>query len=59
MSLELAVAECGMPAPTRTIPPRGATPPPDMTVEQYRRYGMDPLPGPNPLAADKAGRGRG
>ena len=48
--LELAVMECAMPAPSRTIPPKGATPPPDMSEEQYRRYGMDNLPGPNPLA---------
>ena len=32
--LELAVAECAMPAPTRTIPPKGATPPPKMTEDQ-------------------------
>lgn len=48
--LELAVMECAMPAPTRTIPPTDATPPPNMSDEQYRRYGMDNLPGPNPLA---------
>jgi quercetin dioxygenase-like cupin family protein len=48
--LELGVAEMAMPAPRREIPPKGATPPPQMTPEQYRRYGMDNLPGPNPLA---------
>ena len=50
--LELAVAELAMPAPTRAIPPKGVTPPPAMTEEQYRRYGMVALPGPNPLAPD-------
>ena len=50
--LELAVIEMAMPAPSRTIPPRNATPLPNMSDEQYRRYGMDNLPGPNPLATD-------
>lgn len=49
-SLEAAVVELAMPAPERVIPPKGATPPPRMTPEQYRRYGMDNVPGPNPLA---------
>lgn len=53
--LELAVAECAMPAPTRTIPPTGATPPANMTPDQMQRYGMDNLPGPNPLAAERDG----
>ena len=48
--LELAVAEMAMPAPSRTIPPPGATPPPAMTPELMRRYGMENAPGPNPLA---------
>lgn len=49
--LELAVAELAMPAPSRTIPPKDATPPPPMTPELMRRYGMDNVPGPNPLEA--------
>jgi quercetin dioxygenase-like cupin family protein len=49
--LEAAVAELAMPAPERVIPPKGATPPPAMTPELMRRYGMDNMPGPNPLAA--------
>jgi hypothetical protein len=53
--LELAIAEMAMPAPSRTIPPRGATSPPAMSDEQYRRYGMDNLPGPNPLAPQQPG----
>ena len=48
--LELAIIEMAMPAPTRTIPPKGATSPPNMSSEQYRRYGMDNLPGLNPQA---------
>ncbi len=48
--LEMAVAEMAMPAPERIVPPKGATPPPNMSPEQYRRYGMDNVPGPNPLA---------
>ena len=52
--LELAVMENAIPAPKRVIPPKGATPMPDLTPEQYRRYGMDNVPGPNPLAPDGA-----
>ena len=51
-SLEAAVIELAMPAPERVIPPRGATPVPRLTPAQYHRYGMDPLAGPNPLAAE-------
>lgn len=54
--LKLAIMECAMPAPTCTIPPKDATPLPNMSPEQYRRYGMDPLPGPNPL--DRQGYAR-
>lgn len=49
--LELAVIEHALPAPARTIPPKGATPPPAMTPALMRRYGMDNVPGPNPLAS--------
>jgi quercetin dioxygenase-like cupin family protein len=48
--LEAAVIELAMPAPERVIPPKNATPPPQMTPELMRRYGMDNVPGPNPLA---------
>ena len=48
--LEAAVAELAMPAPERVLPPKGATPMPNLSPEQYRRYGMDNAPGPNPLA---------
>ena len=49
-SLEAAVMELALPAPERAIPPPGATPPPRLTPEQMRRYGVDNVPGPNPLA---------
>ena len=48
--LELAVIENARPAPDRVIPPPGATPPPQLTPERFRRYGMDNAPGPNPFA---------
>ena len=48
-SLEAAVTEMAMPAPVRAIPPKGATPPPAMTPALMRRYGMEALPGPDPL----------
>ena len=48
--LEMSVVEQAMPAPRREIPPKGATPPPAMTPELMRRYGMDNVPGSNPLA---------
>ena len=48
--LEMAVAELAMPALRRTIPPKGATPLPQMTPERMRRYGMDNVPSPNSLA---------
>jgi hypothetical protein len=40
-----------MPAPERVILLKNATPPPpQMTPELMRRYGMDNVPGPNSLA---------
>ena len=50
--LEMAVVEQAMPAPRREIPQKGATPPPAMTPELMRRYGMDNVAGPNPLSSD-------
>ncbi len=50
--LEMAVAEMAMPAPERVIPPKGATPMPNMSPEHLLRYVMDNLPGPNPLSPD-------
>jgi hypothetical protein len=48
-SLEAAVTELAMPAPERVLPPKGLSPMPRMTPEQLRRYGMDLVPGPDPL----------
>jgi quercetin dioxygenase-like cupin family protein len=48
--LEAAVVELAMPARERVIPPKGATPMPNLSPAQMRRYGMDNVPGPNPLA---------
>ena len=53
-SLELAVTELALPATERVIPPPGTAPLPNMTPEQLQRYGMDVVPGPNPLAPDAA-----
>ena len=50
--LELAVIEHAMLAPPPPLPPQGVTPPPAMTPALMRRYGMDNVPGPNPLALD-------
>lgn len=51
---EFAVIENLMPAPERDLLPPGATPMPRLTSEQYRRYGMDDAPGPNPFAKAEA-----
>lgn len=51
--LELNIIENAMPAPQRIIPPKNAAPMPRLTPEHYRRYGMDSLPGPNPLEQDQ------
>lgn len=48
-SLELLITELGTPATARTLPPEGAVPPPKMYPNLLRRYGMDVLPGPDPL----------
>ena len=51
-SLEAGVIECAMPAKARTLPPKGIVPPTGMKPGQFRRYGMDVLPGPDPLRPD-------
>lgn len=48
-SLEALVVELATPAGERTLPPKGATAPPAMRPDLLRRYGMDVLPGPDPL----------
>ena len=48
-SLEACLVECAMPATERALPPKGVSPPIEMTPELLSRYGMDMLPGPDPL----------
>ena len=48
--LEQSVIAHGLPAPSRTIPPKGATAPPNPSAADMRLYGMDNSPGPNPFA---------
>jgi len=55
-SLEAALVEHAMPAPERVLPPQGASRAIKMTPELLSRYGMDMLPGPDPLRAAEAGK---
>jgi quercetin dioxygenase-like cupin family protein len=55
-SLEAALVEYAMPAPERVLPPKGASPAITMTPELLSRYGMDMLPGPDPLRTVQAGK---
>jgi quercetin dioxygenase-like cupin family protein len=48
-SLEACLVEWAMPAPERALPPKGASRAIAMTPELLSRYGMDMLPGPDPL----------
>ena len=48
-SLEACLVEWATPAPERVLPPKGASPIIEMTPELLSRYGMDMLPGPDPL----------
>ena len=50
-SLEACIVEFAMRAPERVLPPKGASPSIEMTPELLSRYGMDMLPGPDPLRA--------
>ena len=51
-SLEAALVELAMPATERALPPKGAARTITMTPELLSRYGMDMLPGPDPLRPD-------
>ena len=51
-SMELLIAELGKPAPARVLPPRGPPPAENLTPEQFARYGLAWLPGPDPLRPD-------
>ncbi len=48
-SLEAALVELAMPATERTLPPKNTSRVIKMDAERLRRYGMDMLPGPDPL----------
>ena len=48
-SLEALIIEQATPAPERILPPKGKAPQPEMNPELLRRYGMDVLPGADPL----------
>jgi quercetin dioxygenase-like cupin family protein len=48
-SLEAALVEFGAPATERVLPPKNASAIIKMTPELLSRYGMDMLPGPDPL----------
>ena len=52
-SLEACVVELTMRAPKRIIPPKNASPIIMMTPELLSRYGMDMLPGPDPLRPER------
>ena len=54
-SLEAALVEFGAPATERVLPPKNASGIIKMTPELLSRYGMDMLPGPDPLRSDGAG----
>ena len=53
-SLEAALVEFATPATERVLPPKGASPSIKMTPELLKRYGMDMLPGPDPLRPEGA-----
>ncbi len=48
-SLEACIVEMAMRATERVLPPRNTTPPLALSAELLSRYGMDKLPGPDPL----------
>jgi quercetin dioxygenase-like cupin family protein len=51
-SLEAYLVEHAMPADKRVLPPKGISPPYKLTPELLSRYGMEILPGPDPLRPD-------
>ena len=52
-SLEACLVELATPAPERVLPPKGASPRIELTPELLSRYGMDMLPGPDPLRPER------
>jgi len=55
-SLEASLVEHAMPANERVLPPKGISPLIKMNPELLSRYGMDMLPGPDPLRPVEAGK---
>jgi hypothetical protein len=51
-SMEAQIIEQGTPATERTLPPNGAVAPREMTPALLQRYGVEILPGPDPLRPD-------
>jgi hypothetical protein len=47
--MEAQIVEQGTPATERTLPPYGSIATPAMTPALLRRYGVEILPGPDPL----------
>jgi len=52
-SLEAALVELAMPATERVLPPKNVSRIITMNPERLSRYGMDMLPGPDPLRAER------
>ncbi len=52
-SLEAMIVELATPATERVLPPKNAYPIIEITPELLSRYGMDMLPGPDPLRPAK------
>ena len=52
-SMEALVSELGRPALERVLPPRGAPSSGTLTPEQFARYGLAWLPGPDPLRREE------
>ncbi len=52
-SLEACLIELAMPATERTLPPKNISTNIALTPELLSRYGMDMLPGPDPLRTDR------
>lgn len=53
-SLEAALVELAVPATARTLPPKDVSPGGVLTPDLLSRYGMDMLPGPDPLRSEMA-----
>lgn len=52
-SMEALVVERGTPTTERVLPPKKEGPPPTMQPGWSGRYGIEALPGPDPLRPDR------